>query len=48
MPKHPRTSLRARISKNWPAFAVGLGLAATVAWTAALGWLVLHVAWFIL
>ena len=48
MPELLKTSLLARISKNWPVFAIGLGLAASIAWTATLGWLVLHVARLIL
>src|SRR5215510_2709724 len=35
-----RAPVRTRPAKPWPAFVIGFGLAASVAWTAALGWLV--------
>jgi len=35
-----REPVRTRPAKPWPAFIIGFGLAASVAWTAALGWLV--------
>src|SRR5262247_839179 len=35
-----RAPVRARPAKPWPAFIIGFGLAASVAWTATLGWLV--------
>jgi hypothetical protein len=34
--------------KLLPVFAVALGVAATIAWLAFLGWLVVHVARFVL
>jgi hypothetical protein len=48
MLRDPKAPLMARLATSWPVFAVGLGLAASIAWTAALGWLVLHAARLIL
>ena len=39
MQDQARPSLIARASRIWPAFGVGLGLLATMAWIALLGWL---------
>jgi hypothetical protein len=36
--------LRARFAILWPVFMIGLGFAATIAWTVTLAWLGLHVA----
>jgi hypothetical protein len=43
--KKPSGTHFARI---WPGILIGLGVAATIAWIAFLGWLVLHAASFIL
>jgi hypothetical protein len=43
-----KTSLAVRLARTWPAVVIGLGLVATIAWTAVLGWLVLHFAWLVL
>jgi hypothetical protein len=37
-----------RFARIWPLLAIGLGVAATVAWIAFLGWLVLKAARLIL
>ena len=42
-----QTSATQRIRQIWPLFVVGLGLLATIAWTALLGWL-LYRATFVL
>ena len=39
-PRKP--SFWARLLKTWPPIVIGLGIGATLAWTALLGWLALH------
>lgn len=39
MDDQPKPPLAARIRQIWSVFIVGLGLLATVAWIALLGWL---------
>jgi len=43
-----RAAANAHFKRIWPVFAIVLGLAATVAWIAALGWLLLKAARLIL
>ena len=38
----------ARRDATWPLFVIAFGVAASIAWSAALGWLVLRAAQFIL
>jgi len=39
MPHDPKASLRTRPGKTWPFVLIGLGLVASIAWMALLGWL---------
>jgi hypothetical protein len=48
MSRDREVSLANRLLKTLPVFAVALGVAATIAWLAFLGWLVVHVARFVL
>jgi hypothetical protein len=48
MSADPERSFRARLLQAWPGLVVGIGIAATIAWTALLAWLVLQVALSIL
>lgn len=46
-PRHPpalreQRSMKGRLREIWSRFVVGLGLLATLAWIALLGWLVYH------
>ena len=43
-----KTSATERIRQIWPLFVVGLGLLATIAWTALLGWLLFRAALILL
>ena len=45
-PREP--SFGTRLLKTWPALVIGLGIGATIAWTALLGWLAMHVAFLLL
>jgi len=48
MSADPEQTFRARLMQAWPGLVVGFGIAATIAWTALLAWLVLQVALSIL
>jgi len=45
MVRKQKLSLRERVTTTWPVLVIGVGLAASFVWTAALGWLVIHVIW---
>jgi hypothetical protein len=36
-----KPSLAVRLAKTWRGFVIGLGVAASIAWVAAVGWLFL-------
>jgi len=45
IPTEPHKPTQASLNPKWPAIVIAFALAATIAWTALLAWLVLRVGW---
>jgi hypothetical protein len=43
IPTEPHKPTQASLNPKWPAIVIAFALAATIAWTVLLAWLVLHV-----
>jgi hypothetical protein len=43
IPAEPNKPIQASLNPKWPAIVIAFALAVTVAWTALLAWLVLHI-----